>query len=94
MNPAIGSPADDQVDIRTLPLLRGSERAQYGLQNLRLNVLREASEDRPNGLAIINLNKVYVGEIIPGTRARLIAVESHGIGIEMIDSRERYYVQH
>ena len=85
---------DDEIDIRSLPLLRGSERARFGLEQLRLNVLRAASEDRPNGLAIINLNKVYVGEVIPDTRARLIAVESHGIGIEMIDTGERYYVQH
>ena len=82
------------MNLRELPILRSSDRARLGLENLKLNVLREASENRPHGLAIINLNKVYIGEIIPGTRARLIEVKSHGIGIEIVDTGERFYVQH
>lgn len=86
--------APPPVNLRELPILRSSDRARFGLENLKLNVLRETSENRPHGLAIINLNKVYIGEIIPGTRARLIEVKAHGIGIEIVDTGERFYVQH
>jgi hypothetical protein len=91
--PAAKAPLE-AIDIKKLPILKSSDRARYGLENMRLNVLREASESRPHGLAIINLNKVYIGEVIPGTRARLIDVKSYGIGIEMADTGERFYVQH
>jgi hypothetical protein len=84
----------EPVDLRSLPVLRASERTQFGLGNLKLNILREAKKDRPYGLAIINLDKVYIGEMIPGTRARLIEVKSHGIGIELVDSGKRFYVPH
>lgn len=94
VKPAIVRHPPGPVDLESLPILRSSERVRYGLENLRLNVLREAGPNRPSGLAIINLNKVYIGEIIPGTRARLIEVKSHGIGIEIADTGERFYVPH
>lgn len=80
------------VNLRELPLLRNSERVQYGLEDLRLNMIREATPQRPEAMAIINLNKVYVGEMVPATGARLIAVERHGVGIEV--GGKRFYVQH
>jgi hypothetical protein len=79
-------------ELRMLPMLRSAARMRHGLENLKLNVLREAGENRPDGLAIINLNKVYIGERIPETRAILIGVEYRGIGIEIIESGERFYV--
>jgi hypothetical protein len=82
------------VDIASLPRLSSSDRTRLGLDELKLNVLREATETRPEALAIINLNKVYIGEEIPGTDARLIGVARHGIGIEMRRTGDRYYVQH
>jgi len=80
------------VNLRELPMLRNAERIQYGLEDLRLNMIREATPQRPEAMAIINLNKVYVGEMIPATGARLIAVERHGIGIDV--GGTRFYVQH
>jgi hypothetical protein len=74
--------------------LSGSDQARYGLQDLRLNVLREPTPSRPQALAIINLNKVYVGENIPGTDARLIGVARHGIAIEIRSNGTRFYVEH
>lgn len=71
------------VEVNSLPRLTMQEREQLGLDSLRLNVLRPASKEQPDALAIINLKKVYVGEIIPGTRARLIGVESGAIGVEV-----------
>ena len=81
-----------EVDVDALPRLSANDRGRLGLDNLRLNVLREADSEQPEGMAIINLKKVYIGEMIPGTRARLIGVQSTGIGIEMEDSRERYRI--
>ncbi|HNZ47520.1 MAG TPA: hypothetical protein PKN92_01620 [Candidatus Hydrogenedentes bacterium] len=71
------------VSVDNLPRLSSQERARFGLDGLRVNVLRPADKDQPDALAIINLKKVYVGETIPGTRARLIGVASSGIGIEI-----------
>lgn len=84
----------ERINLDELPILKSSDRARFGLENLKLNVLREANGNRPNGLAIINLNKVYIGEVIPGTRAKLIDVKSHGIGIEIINTGEKFYVAH
>jgi hypothetical protein len=72
-----------QVHVDGLPRLSSQDRARLGLDGVRLNVLRPADKDQPDALAIINLKKVYVGETIPGTRARLIGVVSSGIGIEI-----------
>lgn len=80
------------VNLRELPMLRNAERVQYGLEDLRLNMIREATPQRPEAMAIINLNKVYVGEMVPSTGARLIAVERHGVGIEV--GGKRFYLQH
>ena len=54
--------------------------------------LREASPSQPEGLAIINLKKVYVGEMIPGTNARLLAVHARMIAIEIEGTGERFKV--
>jgi len=80
------------ISVENLPRLSANEKAKLGLEDIRLNVLREASKDQPEAMAIINLKKVYVGELIPGTRVRLIAVEASGIGIEVEGTRERYRV--
>ncbi len=80
------------VDIERLQRLSAQDRSRLRLDNLRLNVLREASRDHPEPMAIINLKKVYVGETIPGTRVRLIGVTANGIGIEVEDTRERYRI--
>ena len=69
--------------MKNLPRLSMHEREMLGLDNIRLNVLRPADKQQPDALAIINLKKVYVGEVIPGTPARLIAVESNAIGVEV-----------
>jgi hypothetical protein len=72
--------------------LRGSDRVRYGLENLRINMIREPTPTRPEGHAIINLNKVFVGETIPGTPARLIGVVRRGIAIEIETTGERFFI--
>ncbi len=83
---------EETVDMTRLPVLRTSDRARLGLEDMKLNVLREAGPKNPHGLAIINLVKVYVGEMIPGSSVRLLDVETHGIAIEVVGTGERYYV--
>jgi len=80
-------------DIRDLPPLRGSDRVRHGLEYLRINVLRADSETTPYPHAIINLHKVFVGDVIPGTGARLAGVAEHGIALEVDASGERFYVR-
>lgn len=81
------------MDISTLPILPRSDYGRYGLDGLSLNMLREPSKDRPNGLAIINLNKVYPGESIQGSKAKLIGVSRIGIGIEIETTGEQYFIE-
>ena len=54
------------MNIDALPRLSSQDRENLGLNNLQLNVLRPADKNQPDALAIINLKKVYVGEMIPG----------------------------
>ncbi|MGC8845361.1 MAG: hypothetical protein ACP5QY_05885, partial [Candidatus Hydrogenedens sp.] len=92
---ALSSPkpkVEEAVDMTRLPVLRTSDRTRLGLDDMKLNVLREAGPKNPHGLAIINLTKVYVGEMIPGTSVRLLDVKTHGIAIEVVGTGERYYV--
>jgi hypothetical protein len=79
-------------DIRDLPPLRSAERARFGLESLKINMLREPSKNRPRGSVIINLKKVYLDERIPGTSARLVGVVSHGIALEVGSERELYFL--
>lgn len=80
------------ADLKSLPVLRTSDRISLGLENMRVNFLRESTPSRPTAMAVINLNKIHLGEVIPGTRARLVAVERSGIGIEIADTGKRYYI--
>ena len=82
-----------EVDVATLPMMGQGEFGKYGLDGLALNMLRVPSADRPTGMAIINLNKVYPGELIPGSRARLIGVAPNGIGVEIESSGEQYFIE-
>lgn len=79
-------------DIRKLPPLRSSERARFGLEGLKINMLREPSPNRPRGSVIINLKKVYLDDFIPGTTARLVSIATHGIAIQVGSERELYFV--
>jgi len=85
--------AQGPVNLDTLPVLRGGELARYGLENMHINVLREAGPDRPYAVAIINLANVYVGDLVPGTQVKLIGVRRDGIGVQVPGTDERFFVQ-
>ena len=82
------------ADVRVLPPLGAATRARLGLENMKINALRTSGPDRAYPLALVNLNKVYVGEHIPGTTAKLIGVREDGMGIEIEGTGERFFVQH
>jgi len=87
---------DPGVDTATLAQrpLRESDRRRLGLTKFQLNMLIPANESRPHASAIINLNKVYLGETIPRTNAKLVAVDGlEGVVIELQGSGERIYVR-
>lgn len=79
-------------DIRKLPMLTRGERSKYRLEGLTINMLNEASSTRPLGNALINLEKIFIGETLPGSNATLIDVKSHGIAIEIMSTHQRYYI--
>jgi hypothetical protein len=81
-------------DLSTLPPLRASDEVRYGLENITINGIREPNANRPYGVAYINMDRVYVNEVIPGTRARIVGLDLRGIAIEIVGSGERFYVRH
>lgn len=81
------------MDVNALPPLRNSDKAQFGLDNVQLNMLRPVSKNRPYASAIINLQPVEVGERIPGSSAILIAVDSRAVAIEIEDTGERFQIR-
>ncbi len=81
------------LDLMSLPVLRASDKAQYGLEGVRVNMVRPASKTRTYASAIINLEPVQVGEKIPGSDAILIGVESRSIGIEIEGTGERFQIR-
>ena len=81
------------VNVNVLPPLRNSDKALYGLEGVQLNMLRPASKNRPYASAIINLQPVEIGEVIPGSSAVLIAVEMDAVAIEIQDTGERFQIR-
>jgi hypothetical protein len=78
------------IDLSTLAILTETERVRLGLPVLKINIVGMPSKQNPRAAALINMQKVYVGEYIPNTNARLIGIELRGVGIE-VEGR-RYYV--
>jgi hypothetical protein len=90
---APAAPADGSSNgLSILPVLTNSQREDLGLPELTINFVGMPTKRQPRPSALINLQKVYVGERIPGTSARLIGVEMHGIGIEV--SGQQFFVPH
>jgi hypothetical protein len=85
--------ASRPIDLLLLPALRETDKARYGLSDVRVNMVRPASKARPYASAIINLQPVQVGEKIPGSEATLIGVESRAIGIEIESTGERFHIR-
>ena len=81
------------VVIEELPILRAADVTRLGLDDITINLLRPPGDRRPIGLAIINLDKVYVGDKIPGTSARLIGVSIEGIAVESTTSGAQYFFE-
>ena len=85
--------ASRPIDLLLLPALRETDKARYGLSDVRVNMVRPASKARAYASAIINLQPVQVGEKIPGSEATLIGVESRAIGIEIEGTGERFHIR-
>jgi len=83
---------EEITNIFALPVLSMSDRKRLGLSTMKLNMVRPPTKTRRYGSAIINLQPVMVGEVIPDTDAVLIAVDMRGIAVQAKDSGERYHI--
>lgn len=87
------APSPEEIAELAKRPLRESDRVRLGLARLQINLLQPATKNRPHASAIINLNQVYVGETIPRTDAKLIALDGvKGIVIALQQTGERFYV--
>ncbi len=80
------------LDLYSLPVLNSTVREQNGISTLKVNMPMPATKTRPLASAIINMKQVFVGDRIPGTSVKLIAVEIRGIGVQVTSTGDRYYV--
>ena len=78
--------------IRELPILSPGIKMRYGLEKLRVNMVKPVGPSNPYGQAVINMIPTYEGDPILNTTAKLIKVESHGVAIEIASTGARYYV--
>ena len=80
-----------EVDLTTLPVLTEVERIRLGLPRMKINIVGLPTKRQPRPSALIDFEKVYLGEYIKNSRARLIAVDLRGIGIEI--GENRYFME-
>ncbi|MDX9972004.1 MAG: hypothetical protein RBU21_03330 [FCB group bacterium] len=59
---------------------------------IKLNMPRPANKRNPYASAIINLQPVFLNEMIPGTTAKLISVEEKGVIILKQDTGTRHFI--
>ncbi|MCC6485920.1 MAG: hypothetical protein IT364_00335 [Candidatus Hydrogenedentes bacterium] len=76
-------PAFGDIDLNVLPILSESERVRLGLPPLEVNIVGLPTKRQPRPSALINYEKVYVGEYISNTNARLVDVELRGVGLSV-----------
>lgn len=80
------------VSIRQLPLLTPAIEARHALPALHLNMVRPAGPSSPHDMAVINRVKVYAGDRIQNSRARLLRVESYGIAVGIVGTNDNYFI--
>lgn len=81
-------PAEDDID--KLPILSESVRVRLGLPALRINIVGIPNNRNPRASALINMQKVFQGETIPGTSARLMSVDLRGVVLDV--NGQRYFL--
>ena len=81
-------PAEDEID--KLPILSESVRVRLGLPALKINIVGIPNNRNPRASALINMQKVFQGETIPGTSARLMTVDLRGVVLEV--NGQRYFL--
>lgn len=86
--PASEAPAEDDID--KLPILSESVRVRLGLPALKINIVGIPNNRNPRASALINMQKVFQGETIPGTSARLMAVDLRGVVLDV--NGQRYFL--
>jgi hypothetical protein len=80
--------AEDEID--KLPILSESVRVRLGLPALKINIVGIPNNRNPRASALINMQKVFQGETIPGTSARLMAVDLRGVVLDV--NGQRYFL--
>jgi beta-lactamase regulating signal transducer with metallopeptidase domain/LysM repeat protein len=93
LEPGVANAPTEQLDVNSLPKLTSELIEELGLSEFTIQMLREVSEDRPDGLAIVNLEKVKVGDLLPGTKCKIIGISRQGLGIEDSKTGDRYLLQ-
>ncbi|MBM3289072.1 MAG: hypothetical protein FJY92_02880 [Candidatus Hydrogenedentes bacterium] len=84
------APATPEQNIDKLPILSEAVRVRLGLPALQINIVGIPNNRNPRASALINMQKVYVGENIPGTSARLIDVNLRGVAVDV--NGQRYFL--
>ncbi len=77
----------------SLPLMNETDRRRFGLSGTKINMVRPVTDANPYASVIINLVPVQIGEVIPNSTVRVIAVDMDGIVVEAVAGGERYFMR-
>ena len=88
-----GSVYTEPKPINYLPAFSTAVRTRHEIPKLRVNHIHLGDSTKPRPFAWINNLKVYPGERIQSSKARLKKVAEGGVAIEIIGTRELYYLK-
>lgn len=75
----------------TQPFFSHTEQSEYGFERFTVNMFAPANDRNPFNFALINRVKVFVGERVGSSSLRLAHVGETEIGLEDIETGQRYY---
>lgn len=92
---SVGARSEEEPTVQSIaeyPMLTRADSERYADGQLRINMLRPVSSMNPYGFAFINRIKIYEGQKIDGTSLLLIGVEYGGVGVQVQDTGQRYFI--
>ena len=76
-------PSPKPVKVDQLPLLTDRMRMSLDLPEFEIRFIGTPTSRNPRSWAVVNMERIYVDNYIPGTDAKVIAIQLNGIGIEI-----------
>jgi len=76
-------PRPEPVKVDQLPVLTDRMRTSLDLPKFEIRFIGTPTSRNPRSWAVVNMERIYIDNYVPGTDAKVIAIELNGIGIEI-----------